>query len=212
MDLFQLLQGQLNDNVLEQLSQQIGAPKQQTKAAADGIFATILGGLANNASSQNGLQGILGALDKDHDGSILDDLAGLMGQMGGQQQGMSPAANGAGILKHVLGDKQEVAAQQISKTSGLNMGQIMKLMPILAPIVMGMLGKQKQGGGLNIGDLAGILMGGAQSAGQNSGMGGILGQVLGGVLQQQMGGGQQQRQAGGGLLGKLLGGLFGGRR
>lgn len=207
MDLMQILQGQLSDDMLGQLSQQIGADKEQTAVAANGIFATLLGGLANNASSESGLASLGAALDRDHDGSVLDDI---MGMVGGMMQGESNAApsamNGAGILGHILGGQQEVAAQQISQSSGLNMGQIMKLMPILAPIVMGVLGRAKSSGGLDLGSLANILMGSAQNA-QSGGFGDLLGSVLGGVL-----GGQQQQaqpQQGGGMLGQILGGIFG---
>ncbi len=212
MDLMQILQSQLSDDMLDQLSQQIGADKEQTATAANGIFATLVGGLANNASNESGLTSLGAALDRDHDGSILDDL---MGMVGGMMQGgdAAPAAggalNGAGILGHILGDRQETAAQQISQSSGLNIGQIMKLMPILAPIVMGVLGRAKNSGGLDLGGLANILMGSAQNA-QSGGFGDLLGTVLGGVLA----GGQQQQpqpQQGGGLLGQILGGIFGKR-
>lgn len=205
----QMLQGQLDDNLLGQISEQIGADPQQTATAANGIFASLLGGLANNATSEGGLSSLLGALDKNHDGSVLDDLPGLVGgllQSGGQGSG---AANGMGIIGHILGGQQEVVAQQVSQSSGLNMNQVMKLLPVLAPIVMGVLGRAKNQGGLDLGNLANILMGSAQSGAQQSGMGDLLGSVLGGVL----GGGQapQQSQGGGGLLGNILGGIFGKR-
>ncbi len=195
--------------MLGQLSDQIGADKEQTATAANGIFATLLGGLANNATSEGGLASLGSALDRDHDGSVLDDLAGMVGGMmqGGDGAAAGGAANGLGILGHILGDRQEVAAQQVSESSGLNMSQVMKLMPILAPIVMGVLGRAKNQGGLDLGNLAGILMGSAQNA-QSGGFGDLIGNVLGGVL----GGGQQQAQpsaGGGGLLGNILGGIFG---
>ena len=163
MNLLEILQNQLPEGAINQISQEIGAEPQQTASAAQGIFATLIGGLANNASTENGLSGIMGALDRDHDGSVLDDVMGLVGgMMSGQQQG--GAANGMGILGHILGGQQEVAAEQVSQSSGLSMGQVMKLMPILAPIVMGVLGKAKSQGNLGIGDLAGLLMGGQQQA------------------------------------------------
>ncbi len=209
MNLMEILQGQLSDDMLGQLSQHIGAEPQQTATAAQGIFATILGGLANNATSENGLASLASALDKDHDGSILDDIMGMAsGMLSGQQA--SGAANGLGILGHILGDRQETAAEQIGQSSGLSAGQIMKLMPILAPIVMGVLGRAKSQGNLGLGDLAGILMGGAQQVQQDSGLGGLLGSVLGSVL----GGGQQQQpqqSQGGDLMSAVLGGIFGRR-
>lgn len=204
-----LLQGQMDENVVGQLSKEIGAEPQQTAAAANGIFATLLGGLAQNASSEGGLAALAGALDRDHDGSMLDDL---MGMVTGASQPANPAAtNGVGILGHILGDRQEQAAEHISQSSGLNMGQVMKLLPILAPIVMGVLGRAKNQGNMGIGDLAGILMGSAQNAQQNSGIGDLLGNVLGGVFggQQQA---QQPQQGAGDLLGGLLGNILGGGR
>jgi hypothetical protein len=214
MDLIEILQSQLSDDMLGQISQQIGADKEQTAVAANGVFATLVGGLANNASSESGLASLGAALDRDHDGSMLDDLMGMVGGMmqGGDTAAAPSALNGAGILGHILGDRQEVAAQQISQSSGLNMGQIMKLLPILAPIVMSVLGRAKSSGGLDLGGLANILMGSAQNA-QSGGFGDLIGSVLGGVI----GGGQQQQQpqqqqSGGDLFGQILGGIFGGKR
>jgi hypothetical protein len=213
MDLIQILQSQLSDDMLGQISQQIGADKEQTAVAANGVFATLVGGLANNASSESGLASLGAALDRDHDGSMLDDLMGMVGGMmqGGDTAAAPNALNGAGILGHILGDRQEVAAQQISQSSGLNVGQIMKLLPILAPIVMSVLGRAKSSGGLDLGGLANILMGSAQNA-QSGGFGDLIGSVLGGVI----GGGQQQQpqqqQSGGDLFGQILGGIFGGKR
>lgn len=202
-----VLQGQLSDDMLGQISQHIGAEPAQTATAANGIFATLLGGLANNASSESGLTGLAGALDRDHDGSVLDDIMGMVGGMMQNQGQGQGASNGLGILGHILGDRQEVAAQQVSQSSGLDMGQVMKLMPILAPILMGVLGKAKSQGNLGLGDLAGVLMGGAQQAQSQGGMGDLIGAVLGNVL-----GGSQPQQAqpsvGGGLLGNILGQIF----
>lgn len=208
MNLMDILQGQLSDEMVGQLSSHIGAEPQQTAQAANGIFATLLGGLANNASSEGGLYSLASALDRDHDGSILDDLAGMVGGMmqGGSQD--SRAINGTGMLNHILGDRQEAAANQIGQSSGLSTSQVMKLLPILAPIVMSVLGKAKKSDGFDLGGLAQVLMGGAQQAQQQNGMGDLIGSILGKV----MGGGQQQASSqGGGMLGSVLGGLFGKR-
>lgn len=206
MNLMDILQGQISDDMLGQLSEHIGAEPEQTAQAANGIFATLLGGLAQNASTEGGLSALGSALDRDHDGSMLDDVFGMVGGMlSGGNDTQSGATNGMGILGHILGDRQETAAAQIGQSSGLSMGQVMKLMPILAPIVMSVLGKTKNSGGLDLGGLAGVLMGSAQQVQQQPGMGDLIGSVLG----QVMGGGQQGQSQGGGLLGGLLGGLFG---
>ena len=210
MNLMDILQGQISDDMLGQLSDHIGAAPEQTAQATTGIFATLLGGLANNASTESGLSSLGSALDRNHDGSMIDDVLGMVGgMMGGGSDTSSPATNGLGMLGHILGDRQETAAAQIGESSGLSMSQVMKLMPILAPIVMNVLGKAKSSGGLDLGSLAGVLMGSAQNAQQQSGMGDLIGNVLGGLL----GGGQPQQgqQQGGGILGSILGGIFGKR-
>lgn len=208
MDLMTMLQSQLSDDVLQQLSQQVGAPPAQTASAANGIFAALLGGLAGNAaSSQNGLQSLMMALDRDHDGSILDDLGEIIGAMASGNQPASNTLNGAGILSHILGDRQEAVAQQVGQSSGLTTQQVMRLLPLLAPVVMAVLGRARQSGQLDMGGLLQTLLGSAQSA-QSSGYGDLIGTLLSGALAGQQG---QQPQQGGGLLGSLLGGLFGKR-
>ena len=70
MDLMSLLQGHLTPEVINQMSQETGAAPEQTATAAQGVLSTLLGGLAKNAQG-GGADGLLSALDRDHDGSIL---------------------------------------------------------------------------------------------------------------------------------------------
>jgi hypothetical protein len=154
MDINDLLQGPMKDIIIGQVSKQLGiGDAQQANTAVDGIFATLLNGVMKNASTPEGQTGLMNALDRDHDGSILDDLTGFLS---GERAPANPnTANGAGILKHILGDKTTNAAESISKASGLDTGKIMQLMATLAPVILGMLGKakaqpqvQQSGGGL----------------------------------------------------------------
>ncbi|MBX2929894.1 MAG: DUF937 domain-containing protein [Saprospiraceae bacterium] len=163
LNLMDVLQGQLPDDLVDQLSSQIGgADRQQTAMAASGIMTTLVSALARNASNEQGAAAIAGALDRDHDGSILNNLAGLLGGQTQAQEG-NRALNGAGILQHILGDRQNPAADMISQMSGLNSNQTGNMMQILAPLVMGMLGKTKREQGLDIGGLASLLSGTANS-------------------------------------------------
>ncbi len=101
------------------------------------MIPTLLSAMANNSTSQEGANGLLGALDSsDHDGSILDNLGGFLGN---PDQG-----NGNGILKHVLGNSRPQVEEGLASKLGLNAGSIAKLLPIIAPMVMGYLGKEKR--------------------------------------------------------------------
>jgi hypothetical protein len=156
-NLMNLLQGSLSEGMIDQLSQQIGgADKQKTAAAASGIVNTLMGALAKNAESTEGAQSLNNALERDHDGSILNDVIGMLS---GQQAQNPSMLNGSGILKHVLGNKQGGAVQMISQLSGLDSDKTGSLMTMLAPVVMGALGKTKREQGLDMAGIASLLSG-----------------------------------------------------
>ena len=74
-----------------------------------------------------------------------------------------------GILSHVLGNRQGQVENAIGKTSGLNASQISQILAIVAPIVMGYLGKEKKEQGLDasgLSSLLGGLVGGAAKTNQ----------------------------------------------
>lgn len=131
----------------------------------DGILGGLAGGGGQSAPAGGmDLGGLLGGLmgsgNQSGSGGGLDMggvLGGLVtGMLGGNS---SRAANGAGILEHILGRRTQDTAEQIGQQSGLSTASTMKLMAMLAPIVMGMLGKTKQKGNLNADGLGGLLDG-----------------------------------------------------
>lgn len=183
-NLMDLLQGQLTDSVIDQLSNQLGgADRQQTKTAADSALSTLMAALSKNAAQPEGASALANALDRDHDGSILDDLTGILGQMGQTQQQpqsspMNSALNGAGILKHVLGGKQSNVIEMISKMSGLNSGSAGSLLTMLAPMVMGALGKQKRQQNLDQDGLSDLLRNSVNSPTAQTKEMGLIGKLL----------------------------------
>lgn len=213
MDLMQMLQAQLSEPVIGQISRQIGATEQQTATASNGIFTALLGGLAQNTANKDGLSALVAALDRDHDGNALDDLAGFVGGMlTGSIAGRN--TNGSGILGHILGDRQAAVAQNIGDKTGLSSDQVAKLMPILAPIAMSLLARMlkktpqeapspAQGSG-GMGELARVLMGSAQNA-QKGDFGDLLSGVLGGL---SVPGGTQSPTSGGSIFENILRKIF----
>ncbi len=152
------------NDALGQISNALGADQNLTTSAIQMALPVILNGLANNASTTQGAESLNGALEKDHDGGILDMLGGFLGGQAPQTR----QTNGGGILGHILGNKQGQVAQEISNKSGMDMGQVAKLLITLAPIVMGFLGKQKRDNNLDAGGITDLLTGQQQQA-QSSG-------------------------------------------
>lgn len=136
-----LLQGQLQNGLLEQLTGQMnGASAEQTQSATNLALSTLLGALNKNAAKPEGLQGLFGALEKTHDGGILNNIGDLLS---GNATGK--AADGMGILSHLLGGSNIFnVINMISKGSGLSRNNSMNLLMKLAPVALGMLGQQKK--------------------------------------------------------------------
>ncbi len=161
MNLLELLEGQLDDNVVQELSKEIRADRETTEAAASGVFASLVTALARNATKPQAGQALANALERDHDGGVLNDMMGLI--TGGATR-QSKATNGLGILEHILGGNVNNVVQMVSKSTGLDLLKTSHLMKVLAPIVMGTLGKTKRKQGLDLGGLAQILTGTVQQA------------------------------------------------
>jgi hypothetical protein len=146
-----LLEGQV-----DRIGAQIGADPNQTRSAINAALPTLLAALDDDRQRDG--SGLRQALETDHDGSILDDLAGYLDGTAG----LSPrTTNGAGILRHSLGDRQQDIAQALGAKSGLNAGSIGSLLALLAPIIMGMLGRKGRsggsGGGFSFDDIGDLL-------------------------------------------------------
>ena len=175
MNLLEMIQGQMDDGVVSQLSKTIRADKDATAAAANGVLATMVTALSKNAAKPDQGQALLNALDRDHDGGILGNLMNVVSGAGSQT---SRATNGMGILEHVLGGKTDNVMQMVSKSSGLDLLKTGELMKLLAPVVMGVLGKTKKEQGLDLGGLAGLLSGTVNQAAKGSQEMGMIGKLL----------------------------------
>ncbi|MGZ5443821.1 MAG: DUF937 domain-containing protein [Thermoanaerobaculia bacterium] len=157
---------QLGPDTIQQMSRTLGADPSATSNAVSLALPTLLGGLSRNAAQPQGAAALDKALNA-HDGSILDNLGGLLGGGGG--------GVGGAILGHIFGGRRDTVEQGVGRASGLDTAQVAQLMAMLAPIVMGVLGRMKQSKGLDANRLPDVLQ---QSREQGErevpGLGGLL--------------------------------------
>src|SRR5690606_3748879 len=203
-----LLSSDLGKQLISGASAQTGQSTDKTANVLSMALPVILAAMQRNASTPQGAQSLNNALDDSrHDGSILDQLGGLLGGSGDSNL----LNDGAGILSHVLGGNQEKVAQNISKTSGVDANSVAQIIKMAAPILMGVLGSQKRKDNVGeggIGDLLGLVLGKNTNHDRSlietmldaDGDGSVMDDVAGMVL-----GGNKKK----GGLGGLLGGLFG---
>ena len=147
--LLSMLTQQLGGDTMKKISSQLGADENATKGAISASLPLLINALSRNASSDDGANALSNALSKDHDSGDLGNLQGFLGS--------SDTSAGDGILRHVLGGKQSAVQNGLSKSSGLDSSSVGKLMGMLAPLVMGTLGKVKKEKGLDTQGLAGFL-------------------------------------------------------
>lgn len=135
---------------MESLGNTVGADNDKVAGAVAAAVPLLIKALANNSSDGSGAQMLSSALDRDHDGSMLDDLAGLLGSEKSMEIGSS-------ILSHVLGSRMGPVAEGLARTTGVDGDTAKVVIEKLAPVVMGYLGKTKKEEGLDSEGLASLL-------------------------------------------------------
>ncbi|SDQ83706.1 hypothetical protein SAMN05421664_2786 [Chryseobacterium soldanellicola] len=219
MSLIDLLTGNTGNEVAQQAENKFGISKNQIIALLAVAAPLVISYLRNKSQDSKEAEALNNALDKDHDGSILNDSSQLEARQ----------AEGGSILSHIFGGDKQNVENQLSQNTGISIDKIGPVLAMLAPVIMGYIGKEKQQnnvGAGGLGDLLGGILGNASNQAQNqqsSPLNDILGSVLGGgqsqssgnplndILGSVLGGGNQQKQQSGGGLGDILGGLFGGK-
>ena len=157
--LMTLLQATIKEGSIGRLSEQLGQDEQTTSNAVDAALPMLIGALGRSAK-QDGGAGLKRALEAKHDGSILEDVAGYVAN--------NDQRDGDGILGHVMGKNQGLAAQLLGKSSGIDQDKAQSLMATLAPVVLGALGKAKSRNKMSGSDLTDLLAGESESLQERS--------------------------------------------
>jgi len=160
----------LSGKQLGTLSTQLGSDPDRTKTAVNAALPMLLAGLAKNAAKPDGAKSLLGALERDHDGGMLDDLAGFFGK--------KETTDGEGILGHVFGGRRDNVEKGVGRAAGMDSTQVKRMMAMLAPVVMGYLGRQKRQNNLDARGLGDLLGGEAGMMEKKNPAFGMLGKLL----------------------------------
>ncbi|MEM9679979.1 MAG: DUF937 domain-containing protein [Bacteroidota bacterium] len=208
-----LLNSDMGKTVIDGISNQSGQPADKTGNLLTMAMPVLMQAMRRNASTPQGADGLMSALNSKHDGSILDSLGDLFA--GGVNDDV--VTDGGKILGHVLGNKQQNVEMALSQKSGIDAGSVANILKIAAPILMGMLGKESRSQSVNnssgLEGMLGGLLGGNSQQNEQSFLESILdadgdGSVIDDVAGMVLGGNSNKKKSG---LGGLLGGLFGKR-
>jgi len=206
-----LLNSDLGRQLISGVSQETNQSPDKTASVVSMALPLLMGAMKRNAKSPEGAQNLLGALENSkHDGSLLNNLGGFFG--GGVNE--EAKQDGLGILGHVLGGSQNNVVSALSNKSGVDTDSVMKILTVVAPIILGYLGKEKRQQNVSSpsgieGLLGGMLGGGKKTQNKQQSLieslldgnndGSVVDDIAGMVLGGKKGGG----------LGGMLGGFFG---
>jgi hypothetical protein len=178
MDLLQTLLQAQGGGAVQSLAQRFGLNEDQVTTAMGALLPAVAGGLRQNAATEQGLGGLLGALSSGNHQQYVDDPSTL--------QNEQTTMDGNAILGHLFGSKEtsRAVASQASAQTGLGEGVLKQMLPIVAAMAMGALSKQQS------------------SAPMSMSAGGGLGGMLGGLLDRNQDGSVVDDVAG--ILGNFL--------
>jgi hypothetical protein len=193
-DLLQGLLGGVSPQITNQLSSKFGIDQNIASQLLPAVAPLILGGLKRQAQT-GGEQRVEHILSKYGNENVLNNVEGTIQQQAAQ----TPDPDLGGLL----GGSGTQAAQALSGKFGIDMNTAMKLIPILAPFVLGALSKHKNSPAGQPGHTA---KGGLMDFLDRNGDGSVLDDVMGFLGSSRTGNSQQQGGGLGGMLGNILGG------
>jgi hypothetical protein len=147
---------------VQSMARELGISEGQAQSGAAALLPAILGGFKKQATAQPaGLEGLGGLLGQLGGGGLLDSV-------------LAPEPTDVGRGNNVLGqifgskDVSRAVAGNAATSTGLDVGVLKKMLPMLAMAVAGFMAKGGAGAAPS------------QPAQQSGGLGGVLGGLLGG--------------------------------
>jgi hypothetical protein len=145
----QMITQQIAGVAARALSQRLGVSEATAQGAVQIAVPLILAALARNAARPEGAKELHEAVNKDHDGSVFENLGGYLGN--------PQTANGAGILGHVFGEQQGTVQNNLAQATGLDPNAAGSILETVAPLVMGAVGQTQRQNELDAGGLSDFL-------------------------------------------------------
>lgn len=157
---------------LDQLAQQLGADPGEVQEASTQVIKSLLGGMQANVQDPDGEQSLETALAQHaNEAQALADGTLDLSQI--------DVNDGEAIVQHALGTDLNQAATLLGSRTGANQSLLSKLMPMLAPLVLGYLFNKRS----------------QPAAPQQQSGGGLLDSIFGGGAGGGLFGGGQQQSA-----------------
>lgn len=182
----------MGPEVTKQISKNLGISQAVANQVVPQIIPMIISGLKKQKDEHGGPARVDHILNKYGSASVLDNLGALFSQKA-KDETVDPRLGG------LLGESGVQATNMIANQFKLNPSVAGKLIPMLAPVVLGYLTRKRDTQGVGSTGITALL--------DQNGDGSILDDVAGFLMKGLLGGSGSQQA--GNVLGSILGGLFG---
>ena len=141
MNITDLLLGKESANAVGALARQFGISEEQARGAVASMAPSLSRGMQHHTKQTSGIEDLISALGKGNHSRYIDD-PGVLGREETTKDGNS-------ILGHIFGSKEvsRNVATHAAQETGLGTSLLKKMLPVVATMVMGTLGKSLLGGG-----------------------------------------------------------------
>ena len=141
VNLVELAKGYLTPDIIQKAASFVGESGPATQKAMTGIIPTLIGAMANQASTTSGAEKLSRILDTGkYDGSLLNNPGSLFS---GGETTQKAVTDGKDILSSLLGNKTEGLVDQIARFAGVRAGSASSLLALAVPLIMSLLGRQR---------------------------------------------------------------------
>ncbi len=156
MNLFEELRELLVGEVANKAANILGEKEDKVKIALEGLVPTFVGGLMKRASNEAGATTLLNVVKKtNNDGNIVEQLDLLLKN---KESFAGFVEKGNSVVSMLLPDKKSSIATMISQFAGVRNSSATALLSVVAPLVVGKLGKLVTSQGLDKTGLANVIL------------------------------------------------------
>lgn len=150
-NLIEASKGLFTNELIGQLSSNLGESENGITKAISAILPSIIGGISEQAETTVGASTLLNLASDTHSSGVLNNLSALFGS----------SANGnksAGIIGAIFSEsKLRSLVNMVSNFAGIKSSSTESLLGFAAPAIMGLIGNQVNNGGLNVSGLNSML-------------------------------------------------------
>lgn len=155
INLIELFKSTLSDVLVRQSSALLDESAESTSSAIDKIFPALLNAVLIKGSTESGAKDLLNFISSNKvDEKLHDDVPALLSSAAETEK---LTADGADILKYLLGDKLSYMVDWVASGNGLKTSSASTILKLVAPLVMGAVARAVKDRNLNASGLRDLL-------------------------------------------------------